>query len=260
MEPLGYTTVGSGPRKVMAAHTWLADHRTYAPMMAFLDGTAATFVFPDFRGYGRSRDRDGAFSVREMGEDMLALADHLGWEHFDLVGNSMGGQAAQLLAGSPLAAGRIDSLTLLCSVPASGFPLDAEAAAFFGAAADSADVRGQCANAVTGGRLGPAFAAWMAGLSQESATRQAIAGYLRAWTTEDISQEIGDFAGAVRIFVGAFDPVLTAEVAAERIRPLFSGATIGTIPGAGHYPSLETPAYAAAILNTPELTGAGHAS
>ncbi|MFG1396716.1 alpha/beta fold hydrolase [Roseixanthobacter pseudopolyaromaticivorans] len=260
MAPLGYTVVGNGPRKVMAAHSWLADHRTYAPMMPFLDGMSATFVFPDFRGYGRSRDREGAFSIREMGQDMLALADHLGWDRFDVVGNSMGGQAAQWLAGGPLAAGRIDSLTLLCSVPAAGFPLDEPGAAFFGAAADSAEVRSQCATAVTGGRLGPTFASWMTSLSQESATREAIAGYLRAWTSEDVSQEIGDFAGRVRIFVGAFDPVLTERVASEKISPLFPHATIAVIAGAAHYPSLETPAYTAALLNKPELTGEHHGS
>lgn len=260
MAPLGYTTVGDGPRKVLAAHSWLADHRTYAPMMPFLDGTAATFVFPDFRGYGRSRDINGAFSIREMGADMLALADHLGWDRFELVGNSMGGQAAQWLAGAPLASGRIGSLTLLCAVPASGFPLDEQSAAFFGAAADSEEVRGQCASAVTAGRLGAAFATWMAKLSQESSTRDAIAGYLSAWSTQDVSQEIGEFAGRVRIFVGAFDPVLTAAVAREKILPLFPDATIAIVPGAAHYPSLETPAYTAALLNQPDLTGADHAS
>lgn len=260
MAPLGYTTVGHGPRKVMAAHSWLADHRTYAPMMPFLDGEAATFVFPDFRGYGRSRHMEGAFSIRQMGQDMLALADHLGWDRFDIVGNSMGGQAAQWLAGGPLASARIDSLTLLCAVPAAGFLLDEQGAAFFGAAADSAEVRGQCASAVTAGRLGAAFANWMAQLSQESSTREAIARYLHAWSTEDVSAEIGEFAGRVRIFVGAFDPVLTTAVAREKILPLFPHATIAVVPGAAHYPSLETPAYAAALLNQPELTEAGHAS
>lgn len=248
MTTLGFTTAGSGPEKVIAAHTWLADHRTYAPMIPFLDGDRFTVVFPDFRGYGRSRDLAGEFSVREMGGDLLALADGLGWERFHLVGNSMGGQAVQWLAGQPAASGRVSSVLLLCSVPAAGMPLDEPTAAVFRSAVDSPDVRGRLADTVTGGRLGSGFAAFMARLSAETATRDAIAGYLRAWTTDDVSAEIGRYTGPVRVFVGEHDPVLTEAVATQAILPLFPDATLGTLAGSGHYPPMEVPVRVAALI------------
>lgn len=246
---LGSTSIGHGPTRIIAAHTWLCDHQTYAPMMPFIDPERFTVVFPDFRGYGKSRDLQGEFSIREMGRDLLELADRLDYSAYHLVGNSMGGQAAQWAVSQPQAKDRIQSLTLLCSVQAHGFPLDAQGAAFFGAAAESAEVRGQCASAVTSGRLGAGFARHVAALSMQTATKDAVRRYLAAWTQEDVSQEVGGFAGKVQVFVGQHDPVLTADVMKQKVLPLFPQASLATIDGAGHYPGIETPAYTAALIS-----------
>jgi pimeloyl-ACP methyl ester carboxylesterase len=257
MTNIAYTTVGSGPTKVIAAHSWLADHRTFAPMFPYLDVDNYTFVFPDYRGYGKSMTITGEYTAREMGRDLVSVADDLGWERFHLVGHSMSGQAAQWIAGSTEYGKRIESLVLICPVPARGFPLDEQGAAFFGGAADSLEVRGQCAAAVTGGRLGPAFSAFVARLSGECVTPEGIRKYLRAWTEEDVSSDLVPYAGAVRVYMGQFDPVLTVEVAKQAIVPHFPHAVIETIDGAAHYPPLETPAYVASLLNTLKDRGAG---
>ena len=49
-----YTLIGHGPTKVVAAHTWLCGHQSYAPMVPFFDTDRFTFAFPDFRGFGKS--------------------------------------------------------------------------------------------------------------------------------------------------------------------------------------------------------------
>jgi pimeloyl-ACP methyl ester carboxylesterase len=69
----------------------------------FLDGFADRgwhVVAPDLRGHGASDapDDEDAYSLVEMAADVLALADALGWERFDLLGHSMGGMVAQVLA------------------------------------------------------------------------------------------------------------------------------------------------------------------
>lgn len=245
---LSYTSVGQGPNRIMAAHTWLCDHQTYTPMMPFIDTEKVTMVFPDFRGYGKSRELKGEYTVREMGGDLLELAQHLGWDRFHLVGNSMGGQAVQWAASQDVAADKVLSLTLLCSVPPHGFPLDEQGAAFFGAAADNGEVRGQCATAVTSGRLGEGFGKFVTKLSLETASAEVIRRYLEAWTQNDVSAEVKGFKAPVRVFVGAHDPVLTEALMREKVLPLFPQATIETIEGAGHYPPAETPARAAEII------------
>ena len=69
----------------------------------FLDGFADRgwhVVAPDLRGHGASDapDDEDAYSFEVMADDVLALADELGWERFDLLGHSMGGMVAQVLA------------------------------------------------------------------------------------------------------------------------------------------------------------------
>ncbi|QYG93908.1 alpha/beta hydrolase [Iamia sp. SCSIO 61187] len=69
----------------------------------FLDGFADRgwhVVAPDLRGHGASDApaEETAYSLAEMAADVRALADELGWERFDLLGHSMGGMVAQVLA------------------------------------------------------------------------------------------------------------------------------------------------------------------
>jgi len=52
----------------------------------------------DNRGIGESDVPQGGYSIKEMADDVLAIANHLDWERFDLVGVSMGGMISQHLA------------------------------------------------------------------------------------------------------------------------------------------------------------------
>ncbi|HEV3496910.1 MAG TPA: alpha/beta fold hydrolase, partial [Actinomycetes bacterium] len=57
-------------------------------------------VAPDLRGHGRSDHPTvaGAYSFEILASDLLGLADAVGWDRFALVGHSMGGAVAQLIA------------------------------------------------------------------------------------------------------------------------------------------------------------------
>jgi pimeloyl-ACP methyl ester carboxylesterase len=64
--------------------------------------------------------------MADYGADALALADHVGWDTFALVGVSFGGMVAQEVAVT--APERIERLALLCTSPggpdAASYPLD----------------------------------------------------------------------------------------------------------------------------------------
>ena len=68
------------------------------------DGVAAAFAqrrrvyAPDLRGHGRS-DWPGGYSVEQMEADVLGFLDALRLDRVDLIGHSMGGLVAYLLAG-----------------------------------------------------------------------------------------------------------------------------------------------------------------
>ena len=72
-----------------------------------------TIVSLDNRGIGRSSFGGRTFSIDQMAEDALAVADAEGLQRFHLAGHSIGGLVAQAVA---LRAGpRVMSLALLCT-------------------------------------------------------------------------------------------------------------------------------------------------
>lgn len=90
---------GSG-EPLMLVHGFTGAKEDFAD---FLDGFADRgwhVVAPDLRGHGASEApaEEEAYSLEEMADDVLALADTLGWDSFDLLGHSMGGMVAQVLA------------------------------------------------------------------------------------------------------------------------------------------------------------------
>jgi pimeloyl-ACP methyl ester carboxylesterase len=253
---LGYNTAGSGAIKVIWAHSWLAGHKAYDCMIPFLDTERFTWVFPDFRGYGRSRELTGDFSISEMGRDLIGVADNLGWDEFHLVGHSMGGQAAQWVAGQPEARDRLSSLALLCAVPSRAFPLDADGSRLFEAATDDLDARAAVISAVTGGRLGTGFVRYVNELSRKTADPAAMRAYLRTWTLDDVSGEAQGYQRPVLVLTGQHDPVLTAAVAEEQIVPQYTDVRSLVLDGAAHLPPMETPARTVTLIADHFLSGA----
>lgn len=91
---------GEGGRPVLLLHGFTADRDEVADVLRSLADRGWHAVAPDFRGHGGS-DRPvdpGAYSFELMAADVVALADHLGWARYALVGHSMGGAVAQLVA------------------------------------------------------------------------------------------------------------------------------------------------------------------
>lgn len=87
---------------------------------------ACDTVAADQRGIGRTAIPPGPYSMADYAADALALADHVGWYTFALVGVSFGGMVAQEVAVT--APERIERLALLCTSPggprAASYPLD----------------------------------------------------------------------------------------------------------------------------------------
>ena len=107
--------------------------------MHSLDTQHFNYAFMDYRGYGARKGSGGPYTIAQIGHDALALADHLGWQRFSLVGHSMGGLGIQqVLADAPA---RVQALVGITPVPASGVPFDDAGWAFFSSAARDAAAR-----------------------------------------------------------------------------------------------------------------------
>lgn len=91
---LHYEVHGSGA-PLVALHGFTGSGRDFLPLAASLRRQAMTITL-DLMGHGESGapDDPARYSLSESVQDVLAVADHLGLQSFDLLGYSMGGRVA----------------------------------------------------------------------------------------------------------------------------------------------------------------------
>jgi esterase len=242
----GYLQLGHGPRKVLALNGWFGSADDWGPMVDALDLDAFTYVFFDYRGYGRSMHLKGEFTFEEAAQDVLRLADHLQLERFALIGHSMGGAAMQrVLLAAP---GRIERMIAITAVPACSSRMDAQRLAMFENAVASIEKREFILNFSTGNRLPNAWSRRMARQSMAASTPAAFAAYLKEWATNDFCELVRDNPAQLKVIVGEHDPTLSAALMQETWLAWYPNASLETLPNSGHYPTHEVPlALAAAV-------------
>ncbi|MER7573581.1 alpha/beta hydrolase [Streptomyces sp. NPDC126514] len=230
---------GDGPHKVFAVHGWFADRSAYASVRPDLDGTSFTYALVDLRGYGEAKDAVGSYSTAEAAQDLLDLADRLGWERFSVVGHSMGGSVAQrLLASAP---GRLRRIVGVSPVPASGLPLPAEQWRLFADSAHLPENRRTIIDFTTGGVRPAAWLDRMVGRSLAVSDAKAYRAWLDSWAREDFHAEVAGARVPALAVAGRLDPALSASLLRDTWQRWYPYGEVRELSGAGHYAMDETP-------------------
>ncbi|MBR8233307.1 MULTISPECIES: alpha/beta fold hydrolase [unclassified Burkholderia] len=236
--PNTFHRVGDGPHPVLVLHGWFGDARAFEPLEAWLSRERFSYVFMDYRGYGRMRDARGHYTIDEIAADTLALADALGFPTFSLVGHSMGGMAIEKIAA--IAPDRVRALVPIAPVPCGGLPFDAARRALFERAADHLADRRTIIDRSTGNRLPAAWIEWKAAYSAACSSARAFGAYFRAWADTDFSEEIAGIH-PVKVLIGEHDPTFDAALMARTYLRRYPLASVDVLRNAGHYPMNETP-------------------
>lgn len=94
------TEAGVGGFPLMLLHGFTGSREDFVDWFDELAAAGWHVVAPDHRGHGGSQkpDDEEAYSLATLASDAVALADQLGWDEFVLLGHSMGGMVAQLVA------------------------------------------------------------------------------------------------------------------------------------------------------------------
>ncbi|GAA3377425.1 alpha/beta hydrolase [Streptomyces sannanensis] len=230
---------GDGPHRVFAVHGWLADRDAYAPVLSDLDLDSFRYAVVDLRGYGEARQTPGEYTTREAADDLLALADRLGWDRFSVVGHSMGGSVAQrVLAAAP---GRVRRIVGVSPVPANGLPLPPEQWELFASAAERPENRRAIIDITTGGNRPAAWLDRVVRHSVERSDAKALRAWLDSWTGDDFHTEIDGSTVPALAVAGALDPALSAELMRQTWLRWYPHGELVELPGAGHYAMDETP-------------------
>ncbi|MGW6869922.1 alpha/beta fold hydrolase [Streptomyces sp. NPDC054901] len=236
---IAHRRIGTGPVRVIVLHDWFGTSANWGSVLDHLDPDGFSYAFLDYRGYGERRDVPGRYSLPEIADDVLELADQLGWDTFSLLGHSMGAKAAQqvLVRTSE----RIEKLIGTAPVPAGPYAMDDRTHALFHGAAEDPDKRLAILDLVTGHRASRYWLDRMVAHSLAVSRTEAFAGYLASWQPLDLSSAVKGSTVPVPVLVGEYDLALTADVMRATWQAWYSNCRVVTVPGSGHYPPHETP-------------------
>jgi pimeloyl-ACP methyl ester carboxylesterase len=243
---IGHKVVGRGPERVIVLHGWLGDHTVFSPMFPFLNTQAFTYAFVDCRGYGESRNRSGEHSAAEIAADATALADHLGWRQFHLIGHSMGGMPVQRIIVD--ATDRVKSACVIAAVPACGLQLPPEGKQMFRAASGSAQHKRGIIDYSTGNRLSATWLDRMVQACDATVTEPAFADYFRMFDETNFADEVKGNTTPLLVVIGEHDPAVNEDVMRATYLAWYPNAQFEIIRNSGHYPMQETPVHLATTV------------
>ncbi|NEA38728.1 alpha/beta hydrolase [Streptomyces sp. SID11385] len=229
---------GSGPTLVFL-HYWGGSARTWDLVVDRLPGRDVLTV--DFRGWSRSRGMSGPYSLRRFADDTLAVLDDAGVTDHVLVGHSMGGKVAQLVAATRPAGLR--GIVLVGPAPARPGPgITPEYREALSHAYDSDE-------SAAGARDGVLTATALPAAVKARIVRDSRAGADAAraeWPLRGIAEDITGHTRAIRVpalvVAGQEDRVEPADVLRDHLMPYLSRADLMVLPGTGHLMPLEAPA------------------
>ena len=251
---LEVTEAGAGnARRVLLVHGFTADAGEVAEVLDPLAERGWHAVAPDLRGHGRSdhpTDPD-AYSFEILAADVLALADDLGWDRFALVGHSMGGAVAQLVALDRPE--RLTGLVLASTFhgPVAGITLElvelgrwiVRESGMAGLAAALAARRAENPDSVAAferlqeARPGHAERSRQRLESTSPDMWMALAPLFV--TQEDRLARLAALDLLTAVIVGELDSTMLED--SRRLAATIPGAELTVIAGAGHVPQLEQP-------------------
>jgi pimeloyl-ACP methyl ester carboxylesterase len=97
---LSVTQAGADGRPLLLVHGFCGAKEDFTEWLERLGAEGWHAAAYDQRGHGHSAQPAGeaAFSLSIFADDLMAVVDDLGWDRFVLLGHSMGGMVAQLVA------------------------------------------------------------------------------------------------------------------------------------------------------------------
>jgi pimeloyl-ACP methyl ester carboxylesterase len=228
---------GEGSPALVFIHYWGGSRRTWSEVIARLSSRFRCIAV-DLRGWGKSDRQTDDYSLFTQADDVAGVIEALKVKDFVLVGHSMGGKIAQILAARRPAG--LQGLVLVAPAPPT--PLRVP----------DAQKRSMLASYTTPEGIGDALKVIshrpLTTAQRLQVTEDSLGGAEAAkvaWVSEgmvlDISKQTASITVPVCVIVGLADQVEKESALREAILPLVPNAKFKTIEGVGHLSPLEGP-------------------
>ena len=246
---------GAGSPALVFLHYWGGSSRTWRHVVDRLVADFRTVCF-DQRGWGRSAAPANGYALADLADDAQAVIEALDLEQYILVGHSMGGKVAQLIASR-----RPRGLMGMALIaPAPPVPLDLPLVVRQGMvrAYDTRDsVAATIAQVLAPDGLDPADLAVV--------IEDSLAGAPAAKEAWPLSTSQEDIAGALAgievpaiVISGAHDRVDPPDVLERELLPRLAQVQLHALPGVGHLSPYEAPDDVATLVRAFALSLTGN--
>jgi pimeloyl-ACP methyl ester carboxylesterase len=253
---------GAGSPALLFLHYWGGSSRTWRHVVDRLVGDFRTVTF-DQRGWGKSAAPTTGYALADFADDAQAVIKALDLERYLIVGHSMGGKVAQLIASR-----RPRGLVGMALIaPAPPVPLDLPLTvreAMVRAYDTRESVVATVAGVLAPDGLDPA--------DLEAVIEDSLAGVpaaKAAWplstSQEDIAPALADIEVPAIVISGEHDRVDPPEVLQRELLPRLAHAQLYVLPRVGHLSPYEAPdavanlvrAFAMSLTNDGILSSTG---
>jgi 3-oxoadipate enol-lactonase len=223
-------------------HFWGGSSRTWSKVIPLLPSTKFQTIAIDFRGWGDSTGPSdpAAYTIDILATDIENVLHELGVMEYVLVGHSMGGKVAQVLAGRDKIVG-LKGLVLVAPAPPGPLILPKEAReqqehAYESAASADFVTR----NVLTATKVSDSDVR----LVVEDMTRgsaEAKAAWPAYGMAEDVKDVAKNITGPVVVIGAENDQVETVKKLKSEVLTEIEGSRLEVIQGCGHLIPIEAP-------------------
>jgi len=240
----GESAAHGGRPALVFLHYFGGSSRAWSGVIDRLEGEYAC-VAPDLRGFGDSEAPPTGYTVSDYADDVIALVCLLGIERYVLVGHSLGGKIALLVAAR--AAPGLASLVLLAPSPPTPEPMmETERARLLTSHASRAASE-ETARQIIALPLTPSLHDQIIEDNLRSSL-PAWQAWLEGGSRENISAHMGNIRTPLLVVSGTSDRVMPAHHLEREIVRRIPGTRMVTVPEAGHLLPLEAPAAIADLI------------
>ena len=236
---------GGGDLSLVFLHYYGGSSRTWMHVVAALAARFHT-VAVDHRGWGKSDAPTAGYGLADLAADAEGVIAALKLQRYVLVGHSMGGKVAQLMASRrPVG---LAGLILMAPAPPPPMVMPAHTREMLAGACASRDaVEAAIDTVLTAKKLSAADRVQVIEDSLRGAPPAKIA-WPRSTNLEDIAEQVGNINVPTLVIAGELDRVEPPVRLRVEMLPRIPQAVMHVLPGTGHLSMLESPDTVAALI------------
>ena len=236
---------GTGDPSLVFLHYYGGSSRTWKHVTARLAPQFRTIAI-DHRGWGQSASPADGYGLADLAADAEGVIEALDLQHYVLVGHSMGGKVAQLMASRQPSG--LAGLILVAPSPPSPMVMPAQAREMLaGAYATRETVQAAIDTVLTAKPLSAADREQVIEDSLRGAPPAKVA-WPQSTSLEDIAAAVGDIDVPILVIAGGLDRVDPPIRLRAELLPRIPQATMHVLPDVGHLSMLEAPGEVATLI------------